>query len=282
MVSPVAPGRRRGGPKLLRTPGLGDKRGVPQPARAPAAGANIRAIKFGGGAGEGMRGPLETPLPRAGAGCWGWGGGPERVAGSCSILQQMPCNLHPNESHLPSPATCCPGLQLIYCALGCSQHKLQYSKSFCSILRGDRAQPQPLAACQTKPGAGTGCRGRGTWEGGGGPSASCRRSCEDGTSPPFPLGSSPGEFWQRCVLCIPPYPPKKSPLRDQGVAPSSARTTLSMGLSLNPVTTVSPGSRCAHGGLRPHPLPLRGATCFVPQFPHQAPHPPPASGLQRT
>lgn len=101
-----------------------------------------------------------------------------RGSGSCSILQQTPCNLHPNESHLPSPATCCPGLQLIYCALGCSQHKLQYSKSFCSILQGDRAQPQPLLLPDKA----------------GGPRRAGAQRCA--------LTGYGGVGWQRCPPCL--------------------------------------------------------------------------------
>lgn len=124
---------------------------------AHAATRNVPAVEFGGGDEGGLREPLEVPVP-------GWSrvmGSPEPASGSCRILQQMPCNLQPDESHLPSPATCCPGLQLIYCALGCSQHKLQYSKSFCSILQGDRAQPQPPAAARQRRGAPAGMGRRG-------------------------------------------------------------------------------------------------------------------------
>lgn len=67
---------------------MGDKWGVPQPAWAPAAIANNHTIKLGCGDGEGMPEPLKTPCGRAGA---GQRGVPGWVAGSCSILQQMPC-----------------------------------------------------------------------------------------------------------------------------------------------------------------------------------------------
>lgn len=94
-----------------------------------------------------------------------------------------------NPTFLPSPTTCCPGLQLIYCALGCSQHKLQYSKSFCSILQGDRAQPQPLAACHTKLGgcSGDGAQGLGAQEGSRDP-GSVRGALDQS-------GKFPREFW---------------------------------------------------------------------------------------
>lgn len=142
-----------------------------------------------------------------------------RAAGSCSILQQMPCNLHPNESHLPSPATCCPGLQLIYCALGCSQRELQYSKSFCSILQGDRAQPQPLppprqslgpaggrgAAAAAPDGDGDGDT-RGPWAPA---AASCWPRWEDAA--PSELRSSPGTFRGTFGDAEPPVPPSPNP-----------------------------------------------------------------------
>lgn len=132
-----------------------------------------------------------------------------------------------NPTFLPSPTTCCPGLQLIYCALGCSQHKLQYSKSFCSILQGDRAQPQPLAACHTKLGgcSGDGAQGSGTQEGGTDPGP-VHVALDQG-------GKFPREF--RCPVA-PPRP--QIPTAGRGDAPSSV--PLSLGLSRSAATTMVP------------------------------------------
>lgn len=261
-MGPAAP------PDPTPPPSLGTGDGQGQ--RGHPVGMRRGRIGFGGGGGAGGAGggdagaPGGPALGRARSGVAG-----VRAAASCSILQQMPCNLHPNESHLPSPATCCPGLQLIYCALGCSQRELQYSKSFCSILQGDRAQPQPLPPPRQSlgPAGGRGAAplprmgtGMGTREGRGRPRR--LRAGRGGRTRPRAGCEVPRGLFEGLLAMLSPqfHPPQ---------IPAAGVHTTSRPLSLPPPWCAPVPCR------RPRSHPVRGAAPSCLSFPLPAEFPVP-------